>query len=253
MTENGTLAADAGLDALPERVRAGIHAFVEAAREAFGADLRSVVLFGSAAEGRLRRTSDVNLMLVLARFERASADTLREPMRIARAALNLNVLFLREAEIPLAKEAFALKFSDVRQRRRVLLGSDPFAGLEIPRAARLSHLKQVLLNLELRLRAVYVERSLREEQLARVLADEAGPLRAAAAALLELEDGPSLPPKPARVAAESGRFDDLLEALSRSRDSERLPAGEAPRLCFRLLDLLEAMQSRVARLSSKRS
>ncbi len=45
-----------------------LDAVVDAARRAFGDDLRSIVLFGSAAEGRLRATSDVNLMLVLRRF-----------------------------------------------------------------------------------------------------------------------------------------------------------------------------------------
>jgi len=56
--------------------------FVEAARGAFGPDLRAVVLYGSAAEGRLRATSDVNVILVLGTFDRARAEALREPMRV---------------------------------------------------------------------------------------------------------------------------------------------------------------------------
>ena len=39
------------------------------AREAFGGDLAAVVLFGSGAEGKLRKTSDVNVILVLRRFD----------------------------------------------------------------------------------------------------------------------------------------------------------------------------------------
>ncbi len=41
----------------------------EAARGAFGTALVSVLLFGSAAENRLRASSDVNLMILLERVE----------------------------------------------------------------------------------------------------------------------------------------------------------------------------------------
>ena len=49
---------------LPQPERRILDEFVEAARAAFGPDLHSVVLFGSAAEGALRPTSDINLILV---------------------------------------------------------------------------------------------------------------------------------------------------------------------------------------------
>jgi predicted nucleotidyltransferase len=40
------------------------------ANQAFGTDLLSITLYGSGAEGRLRETSDLNLIFVLKRFER---------------------------------------------------------------------------------------------------------------------------------------------------------------------------------------
>ena len=52
-------------------------------------------------------------------------------------------------------------------------------------------LRQILLNLTLRLREAYVTRGQHAEQAARVLADTLGPLRAAAATLLELEGAPN--------------------------------------------------------------
>ena len=42
---------------LPEAVRTALSEFTAAAQQAFADDLLSVVLFGSAAEGRLRATS----------------------------------------------------------------------------------------------------------------------------------------------------------------------------------------------------
>src|SRR5829696_2299417 len=91
---------------LPEQVQTGLTLFVDAARAAFGDKLRSVVLFGSAAEGKLRRTSDVNLLLVLRAFEREQVDALREPVRVARAAIELEPMFVLDSELGEAAEAF---------------------------------------------------------------------------------------------------------------------------------------------------
>ena len=50
---------------LPPNVRPVLTEFVEQARSAFASDLRAVVLYGSGAEGKMRATSDVNLLSCL--------------------------------------------------------------------------------------------------------------------------------------------------------------------------------------------
>lgn len=227
--------------------------FVAAARAALGEDLQSVVLYGSAAEDRLRATSDVNVILVLTRFDMASVDRLREPLRVAQAAARVAPMFLRADEIGAAAEAFAAKFADVRRRHRTLFGPDPFASLAIPRAAELFRLKQVLLNLTLRLRFLYATRSLREEQLALVVAEAAAPLRSAAATLQELEGTAVLPGKEAletfaRTLAPEGSLAGTLAALSEARQTRRLPPGAARETTRHLLDLAEALRGRVEAL-----
>ena len=72
-------------------------------------------------------------------------------------------------------EAFTVKFADIVGRHRVLYGNDPFSDRDLPRAALIRRLDQVLLNLQLRLRERYVLMGEREELLARVIADAAGP------------------------------------------------------------------------------
>jgi predicted nucleotidyltransferase len=182
---------------LPAEIRQGIDGFLNDARQAFGEALVSAVLFGSAAEGRLRSTSDVNLLLVLKRFDRDHADLIRDPFRAAHAAIRLDVMFILESELEPAMDAFAVKFSDIISRRRVLFGTDPFANLIITPKAILLRTKQVLINLTLRLRERYVLISLREEQLAFIIADVTGPLRACAATLLKLQGRPAISPKKA--------------------------------------------------------
>jgi predicted nucleotidyltransferase len=230
---------------LPEVVRHVLGECVTAARDALAGDLCSVVLYGSAAEGRLRATSDVNLVLVLSRFESTRVDRLREPIRVAQAAIRLTVMFLLEGEVAMAASAFSEKFADILRRRQVLWGTDPFAGLTIPRAVQIDRLRQVLLNLVLRMREAYVRRSLREEQAALAVADAAGPLRGCAAMLLELEGRPAVSPKAAleQVAAalDGGTWTDTLGRISEAREEQALPAGAAAQTLLALVALAERM------------
>ena len=237
---------------LPADVTHALDDFVAAARDAFGEQLQSVVLYGSAAEGALRATSDVNVILVLGAFERARADRLREALQLAHATVRLRVMFLLAEEVATAAEAFAQKFDDVRRRHRVLWGRDPFAGLTPSRAALIGRINQVLLNLTLRLRAAYVERSLREEQLVVVVADAASPLRTAAASLLELEGRSAASPKAAlrEVAlAEGGRTaETTLGRMSEARETGALPYGAAGQTVLDLIELARALRARLRAL-----
>ncbi len=238
---------------VPELVDRVVNDFVETARYAFGHNLRSIVLYGSAAEGKLRPTSDVNLIVILSNFEQTEVDRLREPLRVAHAAIQLKAMFLLEEEIGPAAEAFAQKFADILRRRRVLYGEDPFTQVSIPRRAIINRLQQVLLNLTLRLRQSYVLQSLREEQLALVIADVAGPLRSCAATLLELEHQTVTTPKEAlqRVVAsldESG-WKDVLAHLSEARERRPLPPGVAGLTLLRIIELTRQLQTRVKTLA----
>jgi predicted nucleotidyltransferase len=234
---------------LPDDVRRVIDALVDAARASFGDALRSVILYGSAAEGRMRATSDINLLFILSRFDSA-ADTFREPYRFAQTAGNVAAMFVLESELADAAEAFAQKFADIERRHLVLHGEDLVANIRIPRTALVRRLQQVLLNLTMRLRESYVERSLREEQCAILVADATGPLRTSAASLLELEGRDTLPPKEAleQLVREMDRFLDLLPHLSAAREQRVLPAGEAAKILFDTLELARAMHDRAHRL-----
>ncbi len=238
---------------LPSDVAKALEGFTASAKETLGADLVSIVLFGSAAEGKLRATSDVNLILVLRKFDAASIDALREPMRLAHAAIRLSAMFILDTEIDAAGEAFAVKFSDIRERHKVVFGSDPFAGLSPSRASMLVRLRQILLNFTLRMRERYVLVSLREEQLAPLVADAAGPLRSAAALILSLEGRPAATSKAAleTLAAEIGPAGSgaLLAHLSTARESGSLPPGVARPAVLELIDLAQAMRARAGRLA----
>ena len=237
------------VNTLPPNVARVLNGFVEQARSAFDGDLRAVVLYGSGAEGRLRATSDVNLLLVLSAFEREKADALREPLRVAHASIRLRAMFLLDSELRPAAEAFAVKFADIIRRRRVLYGEDPFAAVSVSRGDALLRLKQTLLNLTLRLREAYVSRGLREEQLVATIADAAGPLRSCAAALLELEGRPAESPKEALRQFAASLPDGAARAegisrISEARQEQTLAPGVAAPTLFHLIELARSMRTR---------
>jgi predicted nucleotidyltransferase len=240
--------------ALPLDVSQALAEFVEAAGKALGDDLVAAILFGSAAEGRLRATSDVNLMLVLRTFEPARVDALREPLRLAHATIRLEAMLIREGELADAAEAFAVKFADIAVRHRVLAGRDVLAGLKPSLEATRQRLRQILLNFVLRTRERYAITSLREEQLAVAVADCAAPLRAAAEIMLQLEDRPAASPKAAleTVAAElgGGKWDDALANLSKAREERYLPPGVGAPTMVALLELGEALRARAGRIGA---
>jgi predicted nucleotidyltransferase len=225
---------------------------VEAAQDSFQDDLVSIVLFGSGAEGRLRATSDLNLLVVLKRFQQERADRFREPLRLGHVAAQAVAMFVLESELSEAAEAFALKFGDIARRCRVLFGDFPIASLAVSPQAKKQQLRQTLMNLTLRLRQRYILTSLREEQLALMIAETAGPLRSAAATLLELEGRPVASPKESLETVahlvDDADWSETLRLVSEVRQTRRLPPGVAAPVVFQLMDLVEAMRLRTERL-----
>jgi predicted nucleotidyltransferase len=240
---------------LPPEVQKVLDEFVFAARQAFSEQLTSIVLFGSAAEGKLRPASDVNLLIILSAFEQGRADHLRQPLRIAESAVQLRPMFLLREEVAVASRVFAPKFADISRRSVILYGEDPFAELSIPRDAEIRQLRQQCLNLTLRLRAAYVGRSLREEQLTRFISGTLGPLRALSAALLELESRPGMPPQAAFECLgeelKLSQWPETLALLAAAHENRLLTAGSAAQVLFQLLEFLRGATLRVEALSSE--
>lgn len=240
---------------LPAPVAATLTVFVSTATASLDSDLRSIVLFGSGAENRLRPTSDVNVAVVLRAFDAERIAALSETLLAARAAVRLNVMWLLESEIPQAAQAFAVKFADILRRRRVLWGTDPFESLAVPREVAVARLRQVLMNLILRLRASYALQSQHEERLVLLLADVAGPLRASAAEILELEGAVRLAPRQAleQVGKTLPGSDwiTVFSAMSEARETRSVDPGTAGPLVLRVIDLAGHLLDRATALGRR--
>lgn len=235
---------------LPANVQQILSGFLASGQRAFGEDLLSAVLFGSAADGSLRKSSDVNLILVLRRYDPVRAQQLRHDLATAEAAILLRVMFLVRDEIPAACEAFAQKFSDVLRRRVVLLGSDPFDGVSVPHAAEVRRLRQVLLNLLLRLREIHAGHESGSRSSLNMLADSTGALRSSGVLLLVLEGRDALKPKQALLSVAEqvapGKFTAALAKLSQLRETATLSDADAHEVMIALMELAAAMHQRAA-------
>jgi predicted nucleotidyltransferase len=107
-------------------------AFAEELKRAYGGDLVSVVLYGSAARGEYREgVSDLNVLVLL---RGTGPEALRRGSALARKWVgerNPPPMILGEEEWRRSADVFPIEYSDIRDAHRVLHGADPFLGIEV--------------------------------------------------------------------------------------------------------------------------
>jgi predicted nucleotidyltransferase len=110
-----------------------IEEFVERVRAAAGANLRAVILYGSAAAGDyVSDHSDVNLLCVLGETSCAAIEALAAPVEWWGKQKHRPPLLLNAEEMRRSADVFSIEFLDMRRHYRVLWGQDVLKTLEIP-------------------------------------------------------------------------------------------------------------------------
>ncbi len=123
-----------------------ISEFVEKIRAAAGANLVSVILYGSAAEGEFHREySDLNMLCVLRDASFASLNKVVGVVEWWRGKKHHPPLVLTLTDLRASADVFSIEFVDMKQRHRVLYGEDVLQNLEVP-----MHLHRSQLEYELR-------------------------------------------------------------------------------------------------------
>ncbi len=109
-------------------------------REAAGANLKSVVLYGSAVTGEFHpKHSDLNVLCVLDKLEAHQLVQLGPATRWWVAQGQPAPLAFTLEELKRAADVFAIELLDIKASHRVLFGEDFFPSLEVP--MRLHHLQ----------------------------------------------------------------------------------------------------------------
>jgi hypothetical protein len=103
-------------------------------RSAYGVQLHSVVLYGSAAAGEhIPKQSDYNVLLLLHELD---ASALASASSVARAwndAGNPPPMTMTVNEWRHSSDVFPMEYSDILERHRVLYGTPPFDGITVSR------------------------------------------------------------------------------------------------------------------------
>ena len=130
---------------------------VEKLRQAAGANLKSVVLYGSAASGEFQpKHSDLNVLCVLDRLDAAELEKLNSPAEWwARKGHPAPLVFTLE-ELRRSADVFAIELLDIQASHRVLHGEDVFAGLEVPMSLHRQQVERELRTNLVRLRQTYL-------------------------------------------------------------------------------------------------
>jgi hypothetical protein len=107
---------------------------VERLQAAYGRDLLSVVLYGSAAgEDFHGKHSDLNVLCVVRAVDPPDLEKAEPAANWWRRLGNPAPLLMGQHELESSTDAFPLEFLDIRDQHRVLYGDDPFAQVEIDR------------------------------------------------------------------------------------------------------------------------
>lgn len=107
--------------------------FVAKLKGVAGANLDSVVLYGSAAAGDYQHGfSDFNLLCLLHKLDAGALAALRPAIAWWREKGQPNPMVFTLDELQRSADVFAIELLDIKARHKVLSGGDHFASLNVP-------------------------------------------------------------------------------------------------------------------------
>ncbi len=228
-----------------------LNSFVDTMKQKLEGDLISIVLFGSAAENRMRPQSDINLLVVLKSCQVETLNKINTEYREQRGLIKLMCMFLEKADLPTAFISFPIKFLDISRRSQVLFGENIIPQIKIDPEHLKFQLQQSILNLRIRLRERYTVASLREEQLVNIMNEFSGPLRSCAFSIADIAGKNPKNPKAAMASFLETHFPDraqtLAQTISTIRDASGLSREQIVPALKDYFEILEKMQDVASR------
>jgi hypothetical protein len=232
------------------------HELAHELEQIYGDELKSVVLYGSAATADYsEKYSDFNVFCVLAH---PTAGALAKSNCLVRRWMrkgNPPPHFFGLEHIERSLDVFPIEFLDMQERHQVLLGHDPLAGVTLD-ARNLRHQCESEMKGKLiHLRSFYAANCNKPRRIAKMMTSSFPMFLAAFRATLRLMD--TKPPADARAVvellAECIGFDPqvFLDLVDIRRGASILPRGEEALAAFeRYLTELDAITTFVDRMQS---
>lgn len=144
---------------------------VQRLTDAHGANLKAIVLYGSAAGEQVDEDRPKRVLVVLDRITPTELKGAHSVAEWWKEAGNPIPVYFTTEEVTDSSDVFPIEFIDMSEVHRVLYGKDPFDGLEISSQNLRHQLEYELRAKLLRLRRLYIPVSRNANQLARLMAD----------------------------------------------------------------------------------
>ena len=200
---------------------------VKKLQEAVGANLESVILYGSAARGDYHEAhSDIN---VLCTMRSLGVDDLARVAPVVKWWCTENKepapLFFTPEELRQSSDVFAIELLDMQESHRVLYGPDVVAGISVPMNLHRVQVERDLRVLLLKLRQHFLHEPKNAKELAGVFAKSvSGMLTLLRHTLLAFDEKPPAGAREviARIAAITGADASAFQAAVEHRETRKL-------------------------------
>lgn len=214
-----------------------LNELVERLQQAAGSNLRSVVLYGSAATGEFRpKYSDLNVFCLVNELDAAALKRLNPVARWwVRQGHPAPLVFTPE-ELHRSADVFAIELVDIKASHRVLLGDDPFPSLDVPMSLHHLQVERELRHSLVRLRERYLAGGHDRKRLLQLMTSSVSSFAALFRhALLALgEQPPALKRDAVRRLADVLRFDSsAFDTLLDVREGKQRASGVDAEALFR--------------------
>jgi hypothetical protein len=140
-------------------------------KQAAGANLQAVVLYGSAATDEFRELhSDVNILCLLARLDAAELAKLQPVGRWWLSKGHPAPVVFSLDELKMSADVFCIELLDMKQGHRMLFGEDFFGALDVPMDLHRLQVERELRTNVIRLRQALLRLHDRREELLELMA-----------------------------------------------------------------------------------
>jgi len=228
-----------------------LNGLVEKLKQAAGGNLKSVVLYGSAASGDFQpKHSDLNVLCVL---ERIDAAELGKLSRIAAWWVGKGhpaPLVFTTDELHHSADVFSIELLDIKASHRVLFGQDVFASLDVPMSLHREQVERELRTNLIRLRQAFLAAPQKAATLERLMSTSVSTFTALFRhALIALGEQPPQPKRAVvdRLAALLGFDASPFHTVLDAREGKRAQAD-----AFRTFDAYLAAVAHVAEEMDRR-
>jgi predicted nucleotidyltransferase len=200
-------------------------------KAAFGADLSSVVLYGSAAGGDHNKRSDQNVLVIVKQVPMSAARAIAATARAWSEAGNPAPMVFTEREWRGSSDVFPMEYADILERNRVLHGAPPFEGISVRKEDLRLQLENEAMGKLLHLRRALLANGADDKQLLAMMGGTASAIMVIFRAVCRLHgeipaaDNTQLVDQVSRLAQLDGK--PFQNAIMMARGMAPVPAGGA--------------------------